>query len=119
MVFALCLGVVGTTLALIEARRQERIALIEARQRGIPQGRGRAAADRRGAASFGREAAGPGDEEAARTRRPGAAQAASAARDRDCEETGRIGPMAESIRDLLASSPEAKEVLKAFLPRAP
>ena len=33
VVFALCLGVVGTTLALIEARRQERIALIEARAR--------------------------------------------------------------------------------------
>ncbi len=28
----------------------------------------------------------------------------------------RAGPMAEAIRDLLASSPEAMDVLKAFLP---
>ena len=28
----------------------------------------------------------------------------------------RAGPMAESIRDLLASSPEAMEILGAFLP---
>ncbi len=28
----------------------------------------------------------------------------------------RAGPMAEAIRDLMASSPEAMEVLKAFLP---
>ncbi len=31
----------------------------------------------------------------------------------------RAGPMAEAIRDLLASSPEAMEVLKPFIPRAP
>ena len=31
----------------------------------------------------------------------------------------RAGPMAEAIRDLMASSPEAMEVLKEFLPRAP
>ncbi len=31
----------------------------------------------------------------------------------------RAGPMAEAIRDLMASSPEAMEVLKPFLPRAP
>ncbi len=31
----------------------------------------------------------------------------------------RAGPMAEAIRDLMASSPEAMDVLKAFLPRAP
>jgi hypothetical protein len=31
----------------------------------------------------------------------------------------RAGPMADLIRDLMASSPEAMEVLKAFLPRAP
>jgi hypothetical protein len=31
----------------------------------------------------------------------------------------RAGPMAEAIRDLMASSPEAMEVLKPFLPRGP
>jgi hypothetical protein len=31
----------------------------------------------------------------------------------------RAGPMAEAIRDLMASSPEAMEVLKALLPRGP
>ena len=31
----------------------------------------------------------------------------------------RAGPMADAIRDLLASSPEAMEVLKPFLPRGP
>ncbi len=31
----------------------------------------------------------------------------------------RAGPMAEAIRDLMASSPEAMEVLKAFIPRGP
>ncbi len=31
----------------------------------------------------------------------------------------RAGPMAEAIRDLMASSPEAMEVLKEFLPRGP
>ena len=31
----------------------------------------------------------------------------------------RAGPMAEAIRDLMASSPEAMELLKEFLPRAP
>jgi hypothetical protein len=31
----------------------------------------------------------------------------------------RAGPMAEAIRDLMASSPEAMDVLKAFLPPAP
>ena len=36
--------------------------------------------------------------------------------DRDCEETAAHGPMAESIRDLMASSPEAMELLKEFLP---
>ena len=43
-----------------------------------------------------------------------------AAGDRDCEEAGaRAGPMAEAIRDLMASSPEAMEILKEFLPRGP
>ena len=31
----------------------------------------------------------------------------------------RAGPMADAIRDLLASSPEAMELLKPFLPRGP
>ena len=31
----------------------------------------------------------------------------------------RAGPMAEAIRDLMASSPEAMDVLKPFLPRGP
>ncbi len=31
----------------------------------------------------------------------------------------RAGPMAEAIRDLMASSPEAMEILKEFLPRGP
>ncbi len=31
----------------------------------------------------------------------------------------RAGPMAEAIRDLMASSPEAMELLKPFIPRGP
>ena len=63
VLLALVLGVVGTTLGLFEARRQERIAVQEATPRKRHAGRSRAASHRRGPASAGREAAGPGDED--------------------------------------------------------
>ena len=64
VLLALCLGVVGTTLGLFEARRQEKIAVHEAQAR--EEARKDEAEQRRiadEAASPGREAAGPGDED--------------------------------------------------------
>ncbi len=67
-------------------------------------------------------------DEAFRTLRPPSAACGGTSPTRGEEELlaietvkrqARAGPMAESIRDLLASSPEAMEILKAVLPRAP